>query len=262
MVSSSLFSQLENFRGVWVSKKADLISIRDIANIYDDANSIGKAEKEIGLNVYLRGDILSFQKKYYTAESDFTKTMIDSFNLRILSKNEKTIVAKPYTKSSSNFFKTKKKITFTKQDFLVDTSLHFQKIVFHTSGCYGSCPIIDLEITKDKEFYINGTFFKDFSMFEIDSTLSGQFKGTMDPSLMKRISFLVQSCNLPSLKVNESLEPDLPITTVIVYYNDEKRAFKFTSTPAILSEMVEFLTLVNQEVRLSKTKNKRVLETY
>ena len=99
-------------------------------------------------------------------------------------------------------------------------------------------------------------------MFEIDSTLSGQFKGTMDPSLMKRISFLVQSCNLPSLKVNESLEPDLPITTVIVYYNDEKRAFKFTSTPAILSEMVEFLTLVNQEVRLSKTKNKRVLETY
>ena len=65
MVSSSLFSQLENFRGVWVSKKADLISIRDIANIYDDANSIGKAEKEIGLNVYLRGDILSFQKKYY-----------------------------------------------------------------------------------------------------------------------------------------------------------------------------------------------------
>lgn len=263
-VFSNIFSQfsLKDLRGVWISKNADLLAIRNVTNEFEDENIIGKAGKEVNLNVYLRGDILSFQKKYYTLESNFEKAMIDSFNLKIVSQNATTIVLKPNSKSAISFFKTKRNITFTKQEFLKDPSIVFQKIVFHTTGCYGACPIIDLEINKEREIYLNGTFFKDFSMFDIDSTLSGQFKGVIDESLLNRLTFLLQTCNLKTLKVNENLEPEMAVTSLIIYFNDEKRAFKFNTTPAILTELVDFLTLINQEVSLTRTNKRRVLETY
>jgi len=261
---SGLFAQvtLSDLKGVWISKNADLVAFRSITNDFEDENIIGKAEKEVNLNVYLRGDILSFQKKYYTLESNFEKTMIDSFNLKIISKNATSIVLKPTSKSAASFFKTKRNITFTKQEFLKDTTIFFQKIVFHTTGCYGACPIIDLEINKEREIYLNGTFFKDFSMFDIDSTLSGQFKGVIDESLASRLTFLLQTCSLKNLKVNENLEPEMAVTSLIIYFNDEKRAFKFNTTPAILTELIDFLTLINQEVNLTRTNKRRVLETY
>jgi hypothetical protein len=261
---TNLFSQvtLSDLKGVWISKKADLFAIQNITNDFEDENIIGKDLKEVNLNVFLRGDIISFQKKYYTEESNFEKSMIDSFDLKVVSKNATSVVLKPYSKSSINFFKTKKNITFTKQDFNIDPSIVFQKIVFHPTGCYGACPIIDLEINKENELYLNGTFFKDFSMFDIDSTLSGQFKGIIDESTQKRLSFLLQTCNLKTLKVNENLEPEMAVTSMIVYFNDEKRAFKFNTTPAILTELVYFLTTINQEVNLNRTNKRRVLETY
>lgn len=264
VISSSLFSQfqLTALKGVWVSKNADLIAVKNISNDFEDENTIGKGSKEVKLDVYLRGDVLSFQKKYYTVESNFEKEMIDSFDLKIISQNSKSVVLKPNSKSAVSFFKTKKKITFTKQEFLVDTTIIFQKIVFHTTGCYGACPIIDLEINKEKEIYLNGTFFKDFSMFDIDSTLSGQFRGTIDESLAKRLTFLLQTCNLKTLKVNENLEPEMAVTSIIIYFNDEKRAFKFNVTPAILTELIEFLSAINQDAKLTRTNKRRVLETY
>lgn len=261
---SNMFGQvvLKDLKGVWISKNSDLIAIKNTTNDFEDENIIGKAEKEVNLNVYLRGDVLSFQKKYYTVESNFEKAMIDSFDLKIISKNATSIVLKPTSKSAASFFKTKRNITFTKQEFLRDTTIVFQKIVFHTTGCYGACPIIDLEINKEKEIYLNGTFFRDFSMFDIDSTLSGQFKGIIDESLANRLTFLLQTCNLKTLKVNQNLEPEMAVISMIIYFNDEKRAFKFNTTPAILAELVDFLTQINQETRLVRTNKRRVLETY
>lgn len=260
--SSVLFSQLNELRGVWISNTSAIVAIRDVDNDLEDGNIIGKNTKEISLNVFLKGDVLSFQKKYYTEESNFTQMMVDSFDLKIISKDQKTLVLKPSSSLAKKFFKTSKKISFIKQDYFLDTSVTFEKIVFHTSGCVGSCPIIDLEINSEKQIYLQGIFYKDFSIYEIDEKLSGQFTGVLDESIVKRINYLLQTCNLKELTVNEELEPEVPVTYIIVYYNGGKKAFKFTTTPAILSDMVEFLSLLNQEIKLTKTMKRRMLETY
>jgi hypothetical protein len=256
----NLNAQLELYKGVWVSKQMDVISIRDVNQSGDDENAIAKGAKEIKLNVILKGDVLSFQKRYYTAESNFTTSLVDSFEVKLISKNDKNIVVKPVGSASIRFFKTKKKITLTKQDYIRDTTVQFKKVVFKTPGCYGNCPKFELEINDKFELYQNGIFYNEFSMSEIDTNLTGQFSGQLNKDIKKRIDYLMQSCFLKTIKISEYLDLEQPVTSLIIYFNDEKRVFKFNQAPALLEEFVHFLTYIYQDVKLTKSNEVRDLE--
>lgn len=257
---SHLYSQLNELKGIWVSSELDCIAIRDITNKYDDSNTLGIADKDQSVNVFLYGDTLSFQKKYYTSESNFTKEMIDSFNLIIISSNEKYLTLKPISTLAKKFFNNRKKIKFIKQEINVDSSIKFEKIIYHTTGCYGSCPVIDIEINNQKQIYLNGTFYKDFTMFEVDTTLSGKYIGELSDLLYNELNDYLKTCSLKKLNFSENKSLEDPITTLILYYNGQRSYFKLGYTPAIIEKLIDFLFTLDQRASLKKTNEVRQLE--
>lgn len=47
-------------------------------------------------------------------------------------------------------------VLFKKLNYNLDKSINFDQIVFSSSGCYGSCPIIDISITKEGNILFQG----------------------------------------------------------------------------------------------------------
>jgi hypothetical protein len=94
----------------------------------------------------------------------FEKKWIYKWKIESL-KNDTLIVSK----NDSVFTKFKK----IKYDF--DLTLNFDQIIYSRSGCYGTCPIIDISINRKNEIYFQGEGYVEplgFFKTKVDSTLT------------------------------------------------------------------------------------------
>jgi len=75
----------------------------------------------------------------------FEKNWVYKWKIKEL-RNDTLII----TKNDSTFIK------FKRLKYNLDSTIIFDQIVFSRSGCYGSCPIIDISINKNNEVYFQG----------------------------------------------------------------------------------------------------------
>jgi hypothetical protein len=62
------------------------------------------------------------------------------------------------------------------------------------------------------------------------------------------------------LSFTERHGADAPVTTLIIYYNGQRKYMKSMFPPTIADKLIEFLYLVNTKVDLTRTEEKRTLE--
>lgn len=234
--------------------------INDTLNKYDNSNMLCTADKEEGMAFYLIGNILSFQKQYYSSTTHFEKLYIDRYDLIVLNQTDTSITLRPSSKLSKKFFNKRTNITFIKQEFNVDKSIVFEKIIYHTTSCFGSCPTIDLEIKNDKSVYLNGQFYKDNSISEMDSIKSGQFFGELNDTLYNELINILQTSNLRTLTFPDTNGYDAPVTTLIIYYNGQRKYLKSMFPPTIAKKLIVFLYLVNTKADLTRIDKERTIE--
>ena len=260
LIWTTAYGQFDKFKGTWISSSSDVMVINDTINEYDNSNMLCTANKDEGMAFYLFGDTLSFQKKYYSSATNYEKLYIDRYDLIVLKQTDTSITVRPSSKLSKKFFDNRTNITFIKQEFNKDKSIIFEKIVYHTTNCFGSCPIIDMEIDSNRNVYLKGEFYKDGLGFEIDSIRSGQFAGKLNDTLYNELIDILQTCNLKTLVFREALCCDAPITTLIIYYNGQRKYFKSMFPPTIADELIIFLYFVNEKADLTKTNEERIIE--
>lgn len=234
--------------------------INDTLNKYDNSNMLCTADRDEGMSFYLIGDTLSFQKQYYSSATNYEKLYIDRYDLIILKQTDTSITVRPSSDLSKKFFNKRSSLTFIKQEFNKDKSIKFDKIIYHTTSCFGSCPTIDLEITNDRNIYLKGEFYKENSMYEIDSLESGQFIGKMNDTLYNELINILQTCNLRTLAFPEIHGADAPVTTLIIYYNGQRKYLKSMFPPTIADKLIEFLYLINTKADLTRTNENRTIE--
>lgn len=234
--------------------------INDTLNKYDNSNMLCTSDKDEGMAFYLIGDTLSFQKQYYSSATNYEKLYIDRYDLVVTKQTDTSLTVRPTSLLSKKFFNKRANITFIKQEFNKDKSIVFEKIIYHTTSCFGSCPTIDLEITNDRNIYLKAEFYKENSIYEIDSLKSGQFIGKMNDSLYNELINILQTCNLRTLAFPEIHGADAPVTTLIIYYNGQRKYLKSMFPPTIADKLIEFLYLVNTKAELTRTNDERTLE--
>lgn len=85
----------------------------------------------------------------------------------------------------------------------------FDKIIYKTTSCFGTCPTYYLQINSDKTFqlFAEEVFKDDFSIYgyELDSSKMGYFKGKLDDATFQNLNKKIQKISEPNYK----------------YYNDE-----------------------------------------
>ena len=138
------------------------------------------------------------------------------------------------------------------------SKVHFTKIIFHSSRCNGACPKIDLEIDSSKNVFVSREYYKTKS--DIYKHFSGQFIGTLDESKYVKLTELLQNCKLDALTFPDITCCDGVITTIIIYYNGQRKYLKSMTPPNIANDLILFLNTIGNDKKLVKANETKGIE--
>ncbi|RZJ53345.1 MAG: hypothetical protein EOO44_08755 [Flavobacterium sp.] len=106
--------------------------------------------------------------------------------------------------------------------------INFEKIIFHTSPCFGNCPLLNLQVNKDKSML----FYKKKSGFDAkmnaekqDAQENEYYKGTVSDTLFNKL--LAEIAKTDTITYKGTNCCDAPFKTIIAYYNGKR---KYTET--------------------------------
>lgn len=245
------FSQITKLKGNWISEKNEAISIIDTV---DSLNGLMIESTYNYFYLKIKSDTLFFRPWHILNDQDDLNTI----ELKLIDVNENSLTIQPISKLSIDFFKTEKPITFINQKQIIDESFQFEKLIFHSSRCFGSCPIIDLEILSNRKFKLTGNYYIENSRKE-DKNRSGTYNGELtEEEYSKLIDLIIKSriTTYNDTDKNTNFCCDGSIKTFILYHNGERKYFKAMITPPLLDEIISFLYIIDKKAILSKTSDK------
>lgn len=176
--------------------------------------------RDEGMALFIYGDTLSFQKGYYSSSTNYEKLYADRYDLKIVKSSDTIITVKPVSKLSKQFLQNRSAITFKRQSFAIDTSVKFEKIIFHTTECFGTCPVYHLQVDNSRQVKLNAqVVYKPRSGYQTDTASQGYFTGQLSDTTFEKLIRAIQTCNLRTLKMNNALCCDGSVSTIIVYFN-------------------------------------------
>ena len=250
------YAQYKNLRGTWITFDQDLISIVEASGI----NWVLLSNKLYDVSCtesIICGDTIKSYYKHYYCENNFS----EPYYFKILFLSDTFLIVKPISEYSKKFFQSRDTIKFVRQEYAVDTTIKFEKIVYHTSGeCLSDfyCPEINLQIDNKKNIYIDCGFFKKDNNY--DYKHSGQFAGKLSKKLYNELIYILQTCNLKTLTYGYQSITDNPEITFIIYFNGQRKYLKSTDPPFIVRRLINFLNTINSRANLTRTNEKIDLE--
>ncbi|RZJ70699.1 DUF6438 domain-containing protein [Flavobacterium sp.] len=119
-------------------------------------------------------------------------------------------------------------------------SSSFEKIVYHTSGCFGFCPIYHLQVEGNgkirlhiERVYTNGR--------EVDSTKIGYYEGTLDKALYSKLESEIRKFDTSKIKFENTSCCDGVLKTVILYRNGKREFVREMFEPEQMRPLVGVL---------------------
>lgn len=138
--------------------------------------------------------------------------------------------------------------------------LHLQKIIYRTTGCFGSCPAYALEIDQHKsvklivvQIYKKGTR-------QPDSTRIGSYKGQLTKGQYKKLLQEVKAADVEHLEFPDILCCDGPVATLIVYDKSGRKYFKSMTPPQQARSLLSYLFSICESNDFKKTSEKLTIE--
>lgn len=128
----------------------------------------------------------------------------------------------------------------------------FSELTFHSSPCKETCPDISLSINSNKRIELVRVLYK--ATGQVDSILSGAFKGTIKNKDYNKLIRLLKNCDFDSLKFPEVLCCDSSIKTIILSYNGKYKRFKSMIPPQEVNNLITFLMHLAKTISLPKYK--------
>jgi hypothetical protein len=107
----------------------------------------------------------------------------------------------------------------------------FEKIIYHTSACFGFCPVVHLEVTADRQALLHAEKMYVKTGSGIDLSRTGYFKGTVSDSSYNKLITELRNIGLDTLKFNGPDCCDGATKTIIVYYNGKRKYLKAMFPP-------------------------------
>jgi len=247
------FSQIKEFKGKWISDENEMISFN---SEYDNQSSLTSKIRSDDFYLEVNNDTLSFQSRYYTSDDDYKKMIVDKYDFKILKINDSLLTIKPISKFAITFFGNDNPIVFKNQKFITNKNFEFEKIIFHTSSCFGSCPVIHLEILKDGTFKLNMPSYKKRLYNSTEDESSRNFTGKLKDTDLKELKDLIVKSRITTFedtKKGTMFCCDGAIKTIILYHNGKRNYFKAMFEPKLFQELITFLYQVHKKTDLKKT---------
>jgi hypothetical protein len=231
-------SRAQTLKGSWVTNANEQLFISDTTGShFDNYFSVPRLHDEY-FRLFNVGDTLSFRNSYTSSRTNFKVQHVDRYDLKIIKFTDSLLVVSPASDFSKNYFGNQQQLRFRRQDHIIDTTLHFEKIVFHTTQCYGTCNVYHLQVEQSGAFKLHRAFMYDHETYYRDSTAEGYFTGQLPDSLYQPLLHALRTINLRSLNMDTVLCCDAPVKTVIVYFNGQRKYFKTMFPPRFTDRLI------------------------
>lgn len=129
-----------------------------------------------------------------------------------------------------------------------DKKLVFEKLIYHSSRCYGTCPQIDLEIDSNLNIALKREFWKRKGVR--DKRMSGSFKGKIKSGVYNNLVAHLIACDYINLKFPPILCCDAVITTIIVYANGKRTILESMTPPENAQKLISFLFALGTQLTI------------
>lgn len=134
-----------------------------------------------------------------------------------------------------------------------DQGFHLSKIVFHSTRCFGWCPVIDMQVDSAGNMIVRRAVFPERTKGgEADSTKSGMFKSSISKANYDSLVSLLVKTNIDSLKFPDQMCCDAPVVTLIVYHNHKRKYLKSMFPPEEAQPLMSFLKTLALDSTLQK----------
>ena len=138
-----------------------------------------------------------------------------------------------------------------------NTASTFEKIVYHSSRCFGSCPQIDLQVSSNREILVHRELFTGKNPAP---TGSGNFKGTLSQADYDELMKVLTESDYKNLKFPAVYCCDGVIVTIIVYDKGERTYLKSMTPPPAADKLIALLARIGKEANLAAVDEKIELE--
>ena len=117
----------------------------------------------------------------------------------------------------------------------------FEKVIFHTTSCFGTCPTYHLQVDPNKQIklFAESVYKNDkgFS-FEQDTAKIGYFKGIADDSTFAILDKELKNIGLDTLEFDGASCCDGSLITIIVYYDGKRKFLKSMFPPDKANKLI------------------------
>jgi hypothetical protein len=130
----------------------------------------------------------------------------------------------------------------------------FDRIVFHTSMCFGSCPVYHLELNKDKKIKL---FAESVSKggwgSGWDTAKMGYFSGFASDTSFNQLSAIIKTIGIDTLTFKPIICCDGSLFTIIVYRDGKRRYLHSMFPPAKAYPLIGTLYEICKKSNLKRT---------
>ncbi len=135
-----------------------------------------------------------------------------------------------------------------------DNKPQFDKIIFHTTMCFGACPIFHFELNNDKKvkLYAESVPISEEN-WKNDSTKTGYFEGVVTDSTFRKLSDIIKSIGIDTLNFKRALCCDGSVYTIIVYRDGKRKFLQSMFPPAKAMPLIGTLYQICEESHLTRS---------
>jgi hypothetical protein len=144
-----------------------------------------------------------------------------------------------------------------------EKSSSFEKIIYNTSHCFGSCPVYHLEIDnqRDIKLFAEVVYKKGLPLVsQEDTTKMGYFKGTANDTTFSKLNKAILEIGIDTLTFDNTTCCDGSLKTIIVYYKGKRKYLKSMFPPEKADKLIEALDEICRTSNLERTDKKFKLE--
>lgn len=137
--------------------------------------------------------------------------------------------------------------------------LQFDKIIYHTSACFGFCPVVHLEVNANKTVRLHAEKMYSKAGGVAESRI-GYFNGTVNDTTYNKLIKELRLIGLDTLKFDGPDCCDGATKTIIVYYNGKRKYLRAMFPPDHAFSLISVLNDIYSTGKFTRSEAEFKLE--
>ncbi|UAY52790.1 hypothetical protein [Ferruginibacter albus] len=161
------------------------------------------------------------------------KKFVDKYDFRFIYTTDDSFMVSPISKQSKAYLDNRDSIVFKTKYLTPDRAIDLQKIIYHSGFCgNGYCDAYDMQVDKNGEVKVTVHHNRPNTSITTES-----FKGKMTVDDSDKLQRALRYAQLNILAWPPRMCCDLPMQTIIIYYNNQCLYLKAMYLPMVSEEL-------------------------